>query len=69
MIDLHLINIVLAGLGMSAGAAVLIAVAIIAIAALGQHRPASRRYGTSVISALSDRQGTPADTSPGSRAA
>ncbi len=34
MVDTHLINIALAGLGISAGAAILIAVAIIAISAI-----------------------------------
>ena len=43
MIDLHLINIAVASLGIGAGAVLLIAAVIIAIAALGRHGPASRR--------------------------
>ena len=40
MIDLHLINEVLAGMGIGAGAVVLIAAAVIVIAARIQHRAA-----------------------------
>jgi hypothetical protein len=40
MIDTHLINVALAGFGWSIGAAVLIAVAIIAVAGIMQHRAA-----------------------------
>ena len=42
MIDLHLINTALAILGIAAGAAVLIAAAVITIAAMRTRRPASR---------------------------
>ena len=69
MIDLHLINMALAGLGIGAGAVVLIAVAVIAIAAQSQHRLASLLAGTSAISALSDRQAAPAESSLARRAA
>jgi hypothetical protein len=40
MIDTHLINVALAGFGWSIGAAVLIAVAIIAVVGIMQHRAA-----------------------------
>jgi hypothetical protein len=40
MIDTHLVNVALAGFGWSIGAAVLIAVAIIAVAGIMQHRAA-----------------------------
>jgi hypothetical protein len=40
MIDTHLINVALAGFGWSIGAAVLLAVAIIAVAGIMQHRAA-----------------------------
>jgi hypothetical protein len=43
MIDFHLINVVLASLGISAAAAVLIAAAVIGIAAVGRHQAAARR--------------------------
>jgi len=43
MIDLHLINVALAGLTISAGAAVLIAAAVLTIAAIGRRRTAARR--------------------------
>lgn len=42
MIDLHLVNVALASLGISAAAAVLIAAAVITIAAFGRHRTAAR---------------------------
>jgi hypothetical protein len=42
MIDLHLINLALASLGIGAVAAVLIAAAVITIAAVGRHRAAAR---------------------------
>jgi hypothetical protein len=42
MIDLHLINVALASLGISAVAAVLIAAAVITVAAVGRHRTAAR---------------------------
>ena len=42
MIDLHLINVALAGLTISAGAAVLIAAVVITIAALRRYRTAAR---------------------------
>jgi hypothetical protein len=68
MIDLHLINMTLAGLGIGAGAITLIAVAVIAIAALSQHATALR-HGTSVIAMTSGRQSRPADASLARRAA
>jgi hypothetical protein len=44
MIDLHLINVALAGLGIGTGAILLIAAAIITIAAIGQHRTAAQTH-------------------------
>lgn len=43
MLDIHLINMTLAGFGIAAGAAVLIAASIIVIAAMRQHRITVRR--------------------------
>lgn len=43
MFDIHLINMALAGIGVSAAAALMIAAAVITIAAVGQHRQALRR--------------------------
>ncbi len=68
MIDLHLINMTLAGLGIGAGAITLIALAVIAIAALSQHVLALR-HGTSVIAMPSGRQGQSADAGLARRAA
>ena len=68
MIDLHLINMALAGQGIGAGAVAAIALAIIAIAALSQHVTALR-HGTPVIPMPSGRQGTPAGASLARRAA
>jgi hypothetical protein len=58
MIDLHLINTALAVLGISAGAAVLIAAAIITIAAMRTRRPESRRSDLAVMpgGATADRR-------------
>ena len=56
MIDLHLINMALAGLGIGAGAVALIALAVVAIAALSQHVTALR-HGTPVIPLASRRPG------------
>ena len=42
MVDLHLINVALATLGLSAAAVVLIAAAVITVAAIGRHRAADR---------------------------
>ena len=68
MIDLHLINLALAGLGIGAGAVVLFAVAIVAIAALSQHVTVLR-HGTPVIPIPSRAQGTPAEAGLARRAA
>lgn len=46
MIDIHLINLALAGLGISAGAAILIAGAVIAVAAVMGRKPTSRQRQT-----------------------
>jgi hypothetical protein len=42
MIDIHLINMALAGVGIAAGAAILLAVLIIVIAGIRQHRIGER---------------------------
>jgi hypothetical protein len=44
MVDLHLINLALATLGLSAAAAVLIAAAVITVAAVRRHRAADRAH-------------------------
>jgi hypothetical protein len=53
MIDIHLINVALAGLGIGTGAVVLLAAAVIAIAAILQHgtRVRSRKAPTSAVTA------------------
>jgi hypothetical protein len=43
MADIHLINLALAGFGIAAGAAIVIALSIIAIGAVQQHRTRVRR--------------------------
>jgi len=68
MIDLHLINMALAGPGIGAGAVVLIAVAVVAIAALSQHVTALR-HGTPVLPIPSRPAGTPAEAGLARRAA
>jgi hypothetical protein len=42
--DIHLINLALAGFGIAAGAAVLLAASIITFAAVRQHRVGARHY-------------------------
>lgn len=58
MIDIHLANLALTWIGSAAGAAVLIAVAIIVTAAIRQHRTTVRRsgLGTSHATATSPSQ-------------
>jgi hypothetical protein len=68
MIDLHLINMALAGLGIGVGAVAAIAIAIIAITVLSQHVTVLR-HGTAVIPMPIGRQDTPADASLARRAA
>ncbi len=53
MVDAHLINIALAGLGISAGAAIVIAAAIIGISAIVLHGRSRRTtpYGTGLRAA------------------
>jgi hypothetical protein len=63
MIDLHLINVALAGLGISAAAAVLLAAAVITLASVGRHRTAARaqQARVPVEGPTSVRAGLPVD--------
>jgi len=60
MIDLHLINTALAALGIGAGVVLLIAAALIAVVAIGQHRSALRRGHLAVTPATPAMGHTPA---------
>jgi hypothetical protein len=59
MFDTHLINMALAGLSISAGAAILIAIAIIGIAAIVLH--AKARRGSTVSATASTTPAAPAE--------
>ncbi len=59
MIDLHLINTALAALGIGAGAVLLLAAALIAVAAIGQHRSALRRSHLAVTAGTPTMSHTP----------
>lgn len=57
MIDLHLINLALAGLGVGAAAVVLIAAAVLAIAAFGRHgRTAHQRQLTDAPASTAEHE-------------
>ena len=56
MIDIHLINVVLAGIGIGAGAVVLIAAAVIATATGVQRRAAMRSHRTIKPASATPRQ-------------
>lgn len=55
MYDIHLINMALAGIGVSAATALVIAAAVIAIAGIGRHKQALRHR----------RAGKPTNNTPG----
>ncbi len=57
MIDLHLINVALAGLGAGVGVVLLIAAAIFAIAAIGRRGHAARRVQPVPVRAASASTG------------
>ena len=61
MIDLHLISLAFAGFGIAAGAAIVIAVSIIAIAAVSRHRTGAARTRLTIV-----RPRHPATASPAS---
>lgn len=59
MIDLHLINVALASLGIGAGAVMMIAATVIAIAAIVQHRAATRSQQAHAQVTAKPRQASP----------
>jgi nucleoside permease NupC len=56
VIDIHLLNMALAGIGIGVGVAVVIAAAIIAFAALAQHRGGLRGHASSRATARGPEQ-------------
>jgi hypothetical protein len=61
MIDLHLINLALAGLGVAAAAVVLIAAAILTVAAFGRRGTAARHHQLAPVAAHAAESAAPSD--------
>jgi hypothetical protein len=61
MIDLHLINLALAGLGVGAAAVVLIAAAILTVAAFGRRSTAARQHQLAPVTAHAAESAAPSD--------
>jgi len=64
MVDIHLINMTLAALGIGAGVVILIAALIVVFAAVSQHRIALRRHELAVAHAAAGARNSRAVSAP-----